>query len=130
VAASEPYDHAQINGPYFATLQIITVRHDLRCKITVERRRRSIGTTVLVNLLASLPSLEAGGACVLYVPSVNRPKPILRPIGQGWKNSYIKDYRSNGLVNKLRRTIGQSVLQTNHIASLKDYRSNGLVNKL
>jgi len=69
-------------------------------------------------------------ACVLYVPSVNRPKPILRPIGQGWKNSYIKHHRSNGLVNKLRRTIDQSVLQTNHIASLRDYRSNGLVNKL
>jgi len=83
VAASEPYDHAQINDPYFVTLQIITVRHDLRCKITVERRRRSIDTTVLVKLLASLPSLEAGGACVLYVPSVNRPKLILRPIDQG-----------------------------------------------
>ena len=130
MAASEPYDHVQINGLYFATLQIITVKYDLRCKITVERRRRLIDTMVLLNLLASLPSLETGGACVLYVPSVNRPKPILRPIGQDWKNSYIKDYRSNDLVDKLHRTIGQSVLQTNHVASLKDYRSNGLVNKL
>jgi len=87
VAVSEPYDHIQIDGPYFATLQIITVRHDLRCKITVETRGRPIGTTTLVNLLASSPSLEAGGACVLYVPSVNRPNLIRRPIGQSWKTS-------------------------------------------
>ena len=74
MAAPEPYDHTQINGPYFATLQIITARHNLRCKVTVETRGRPIDTTALVNLLASSPSLEAGGACVLYVPSVNRPK--------------------------------------------------------
>ena len=36
------------------------------------------------------------------------------PSAKDGKNSYIKDYRSNGLVNKLCRTIGQSVLQTNH----------------
>jgi len=82
MAVSEPYDHIQIDDPYFAMLQIITAGHDLRCKITVETRERSIGTTALVNLLASSPSLEAGGTCVLYVPSVNRPNLFLRPIGQ------------------------------------------------
>ena len=68
---------------------------------------------------------------VLYVPSIYRPEPVLRSIGPGWENSYIKhSHRSNGLVNKLYKTIGQSVLQTNHIASLRNHRSNGLVNKL
>jgi len=68
MAISGPYDHIQIDGPYVATLQIITARHDLRCKITVGTHGRSIGTTALVNLFASSPSLEAGGAYVLYVP--------------------------------------------------------------
>jgi len=48
MAAPEPYDHIQIDGPCFATLQIITVRHNPRGNITVEKRRRSIGTTALV----------------------------------------------------------------------------------
>jgi len=93
VAAPEPHDHAQINDPYFATLQILTNRHDLRCKITVRGHRRSIGTTVLVNLLASpAPSLKAEGACVLYAPSGHRPRPVLRSIEQGWEGSYEKTY--------------------------------------
>ena len=54
---------------------------------------------------------------VLYVLLVNRSKPILRFIGQGWKNSYIKDYRSIGSTNKPHSIV-------------KEYRSNGLVNKL
>jgi len=74
---------------------------------------------------------QGWGARVLYVPSVNRPKPVLKSIGQGRKNLYIiHSHRSNGLVYKLYRTIGQSVLQTNHIASLRNRRSNDLVNKL
>jgi len=117
VAAPEPHDHAQINDPYFATLQILTDKHDLRCEITVRGRRRSIGTTVLVNLLASpASSLKAGEACVLYAPSGHQPCPILRSIEQGWEGSYIKHtHRSNGLADELHRTIGPSAVEMNHV---------------
>ena len=77
MAAPRPYDQVRINGPSFATFQIVTDEHDPRGNVTVEKRR-SAGTTVHKNLFAPFTSLKAGGACVQYALSVDRPLLIPR----------------------------------------------------
>jgi len=66
VAAPGPYDHIRIDGPSFATLQIITARHDPRDDVTVEERQRSIGTTVWAKPLRFLRIARGwGGLCTV-----------------------------------------------------------------
>ena len=117
MAALEPHDHAQINDPYFATLQILTYRHDLRCQITVRGRHRSIDTTVLVNLLASpAPSLKTGGL-VYGMPhrAIGHAQSSGPSNKAGRARTKKHTHRSNGLANEQYRTIGQSGEQINHV---------------
>ena len=117
MATPEPYDHNQIDGPYFATFEIVTVKHDPRGNVTVGKRWRSIGTTVLIKPLRFISIARGWGGLCTVCPSVTRPN--IRPS---------RDHRSYGQTNShvaslQHKIIGQTDKMPYHRSNGRTYKS-------